>query len=524
MSMFGTRGKFILVVGDEGAVLCEAHGRNVTRRLFATSPADADRIREVLESRPRRSVTLMIDVLDMALHRESLPSLAPWEIHLVLRRRIRQAFANCPYTGGLAVRRDNGERRYLLAGVAESKAMERWTRFLASLPNPVGTVVVLAIEATDILTRLTASLGEAASAWQVLITRERTGGFRQVVCRDGLIEFTRLTNSLDADAKPAVVAAAIEQEFAHTIDYMKRLGYSAGDGLDLVILCSGPEKAALEACGFDATGLLLLSPHAAAGLLGLGRCVTVDEAYADVVHALAHAVRPRPRLRLMSEVMARDARSANLRRRGYWLAAAVGAVGLVMVLVHSAALYGIRTDMAEHERQRRAAAQDLVVVESALAELPQPRRQKLAELRTWQALTGERIDAGAMMARLDGALDHEARLQAVDWRLALPERPRRRGRRADRGGYEPRRLEMRITLDLVAVDGDRRAAVALAERLGERLATVFDDYAVSVTRMPVPIRPNETLRIESGFEAAGRAPPAMTMELLIAGTGGEGSQ
>ena len=96
MSMFGTRGKFILVVGDEGAVLCQVHGRNVTRRLFATSPADADRIREVLESRPRRSVTLMIDVLDMALHRESLPSLAPWEIHLVLRRRIRQAFANCP--------------------------------------------------------------------------------------------------------------------------------------------------------------------------------------------------------------------------------------------------------------------------------------------------------------------------------------------------------------------------------------------------------------------------------------------
>ena len=76
MSIFGKRGKFILVVGDEGAVLCVAHGRDVTRRLFATSPADADQIREALESRPRRPVTLMIDVLDMGLHRESLPSLA----------------------------------------------------------------------------------------------------------------------------------------------------------------------------------------------------------------------------------------------------------------------------------------------------------------------------------------------------------------------------------------------------------------------------------------------------------------
>ena len=203
----------------------------------------------------------------------------------------------------------------------------------------------------------------------------------------------------------------------------------------------------------------------------------------------------------------------------------MAAVGLVVVLMHSAELYAIRTDMAEHERQRRAAAQDLVVVKSALAELPQPRQRKLAELRSWQALTAERIDAGAMMARLAGALEREARLQAVDWRLTLPERPRRRGRRgADRGGYEPRRLEMRITLDLLTVGGDRRAAVALAERLGESLAAVFDDYAVTVTRMPVPIRPHETLRIESGIEAADRAPPAMAMEVLIAGAGGEVSQ
>ncbi len=524
--MFAGGASFVLVVGDEGAVLCEVRGRDITQRLFAASPGEADEIRRLLEARPRRPVSLLIDVLDIVIQRETLPALAPWESEAVVRRRMAKAFGGFPFTGGRPIGREDGERReriYLLAGVAPSPAIERWHRFLGSLPNPLESVTLLPVEASASLTRLTRSLGEAQSAWQVLLTRERTGGFRQVICKDGTIVFSRLTRTVEPDAGADAVAAAIEQEFAQTIDYMKRLGFTSGDGLDLVIVAAESERGALADLPFDATNLLLLTPYEAAGLLGLGRCVTPDDAYADLVHALAHAQRARPRLRLMSEAMATAARNERLRRRGYMLAAGLAVAGAVMLIIRAADYYGVQTNMAETERQRRASKAQLMSVESALAEMPAPRDQRLAELRSWEALVGQRIDPAAIMAQLEDTLGDDARLESLDWQLRFAERPRRPARRgAQPVQDQPRQLTMQATLALHGVAHDREAAVALAERLGGRLAESFAGYVVAVTRLPVPVRPSETLRVESGGEAGEVPVPAMTMMVSISSGPGEG--
>jgi hypothetical protein len=526
--MFGGGADFVLVVGDEGAVLCEVRGRDIVQRLFAASPAEADEIRRVLEARPRRPVSLLIDVLDIVIQRETLPALAPWESEAVVRRRMAKAFGGFPFTGGRPIGREGGERReriYLLAGVAPSAGIERWHRFLGSLPNPLDNVALLPIEASTSLARLTQSLGEARSDWQVLLTRERTGGFRQVICKDGTIVFSRLTRSLEPDAQADAVAAAIEQEFAQTIDYMKRLGFSSGDGLDLVIMAAETERAALAGLPFDATNLLLLTPYEAAGLLGLGRCVTPDDAYSDLVHALAYAQRARPRLRLMSEAMAIAARNERMRRRGYMLAAGLALAGAIMLIVRAADYYAVRTNMAETERQRRASKSQLMSIESALAEMPGPRDERLAELRSWEALTDQRIDPAAIMTQVGAVLGDDAQLLSFDWQLQFPDRPRQRARRGVQPVQDqPRRLALQMSFALQGVDHDRAAAVALAERLGGRLAESFTDYVVVVTRLPVPVRPGETLRLESGDEVASSAGPAMTMEVSISSGTEEGAQ
>jgi hypothetical protein len=525
--MFGGGADFVLVVGDEGAVLCEVRGRDIIQRLFAASPAEADEIRRVLEARPRRPVSLLIDVLDIVIQRETLPALAPWESEAVVRRRMAKAFGGFPFTGGRPIGREGGERReriYLLAGVAPSPGIERWNRFLGSLPNPVDRVALLPVEASASLTRLTRSLGEARSAWQVLLTRERTGGFRQVICKDGAIVFSRLTRTVEPDAEADAVAAAIEQEFAQTIDYMKRLGFTSGDGLDLVIVAAESERGALAGLPFDATNLLLITPFEAAGLLGLGRCVTPDDAYSDLVHALAHAQRARPRLRLMSEAMATAARNERMRRRGYMLAAGLALAGAVLLIFRAADYYAVRTDMAETERQRRAARSELMSVESALADVPGPRDERLAELRSWEALSAQRIDPTATMVTLQEALGNDAKLVSFDWQLQFPERARRPARRAQPVQDQPRQLTLQATLALQGVGHDRAAAVALAERLAARLTETFAGYVVAVTRLPVPVGPGETLRVESGGEAATGSSPAMTMTVSISSGPQEGAQ
>lgn len=518
MGILGPRRQFIFVVGDEGAVLCLVRGRDIAGRVFASTPGDADEMRALLESRPRLPVTVMVDVLDISLQRARVPPVAPWEVRLVLRRRMAQAFPGFPYTGAVFAGREEGGRRdriYMIAGVAPSKRFDAWMRFLASLPNQVDDIAVLPVEAADIVDRLTRPLGDRRSAWQVLVTRERTGGFRQVICRDGAVAFSRLTGTAEADAPAEAVAAEIEEEFRHTVDYVKRLGYAAGDGLDLVIMVAEDEKPALEACTFSASNLLLVTPFEAAGLLALGRSVTRGEGYGDLVHALALAVRGRPRLRLLSEGMARDERSARARRFGYWAAAALGAAGVLLVLARAAELYALRQDMAELERQRRLATQQVSSLENELSELPGPREQILAELRSWAALSEDRVDPGPLIGRLGTALGASARLEAVDWRLAFPGRGGRGRSRAGRDEAPRRRLEMLISIELLGVGGDRQAAVALGERVVERMRATFEGFTVATPRLPVPIRANETLRLEGGLDSVDRPSPQVGMDILI---------
>jgi hypothetical protein len=516
MGMLGQRRQFVFVVGDEGAVLCLVRGRDIARRLFASTPAEADEMRALLESWPRLPVTVMVDVLDISLQRETVPPLPPWQLRLVLRRRMAQAFPGFPYTGAMFAGREDGGRRdriYMIAGVAASKRFDAWMRFLASLPNRVEDIALLPVEAADIIDRLSRPLGGRRSAWRVLVTRERTSGFRQVVCRDGAVAFSRLTGTVDADAPAEAVAAEIEEEFRHTVDYVKRLGFAAGDGLDLVIVVAEDEKPAVEACTFNASNLLLLTPFEAAGLLALGRSVTREEGYGDLVHALALVGRGKPRLRLLSEGTAREERSGRARKLGYWAAAALGAVGVLLMLAHAAELYALRQDIVELERQRREATHQVASLENEVAELPAPRARMLAELRSWAALSEDRVDPGPLIGRLGTALADSTRLRAVDWRLAFPGRSGRSGARSDEA---PRRsLEVLVSLELLGVGGDRQAAVALGERVVERVRAAYEGFAVATPRLPVSIRPDETLRLEGGLDSVDRPTPQAGMEILI---------
>ena len=294
----------MLVVGNEGAVLCACRGRDVIERAYAPSPDAAGELRSMLAAAPRWPVTVMVDVLEISLQRAALPPVAAWHTGSLLRRRMARAFAGFRATGALAegrARAGRRDREFLIAGVAPSDGYDRWMAFLDGVPNRVGAVVLLPVEAAVMLERLAAPLGEARGAWQVMVSRERTGGFRQVIAADGRIAFSRLTRSLDPDTPADTVAEQIEQEFRHAIDYAKRLGFRQGDGIDLIAVTAEDEKAALARRPLPASHLLVLTPFEAAAKLGLGRSVAPGEGYADVLHAAALALRGRPRLKLVPE-------------------------------------------------------------------------------------------------------------------------------------------------------------------------------------------------------------------------------
>lgn len=516
--MIGTRQRFIMVLGDEGATLCEIRGTKLLASTFARSPSEAERMTAMLAARPKTPIACLVDVLDIALVPETIPPAATRQREQILQRRTRRAFPDFDYTGTMALGRESNGRRdhlYLVAGVAPSPGFDAWMAFVDAVANPRGEMALLPIEALRLMKTLAGPEGKSDELWSILISRERSGGFRQVIARRGVIQFTRLTQTIDASAGPEEVAAAIEIEYGHTMDYVKRLGFAPGDGLGLVVIAADAECRALERRTLAATQKRFLAPRDLAALFGIENAADESEGYCDIIHAAAFAARNRPLLTLRSRVIVERERARRFLVYCYFGAAAIAAAVVLYLIAPVSNIFSLRNDMAELEQRRRGALVDLTALQSELATLPRPLGQMVGELRTWHALRAESTDFSESMARLRATLGTSATVTDVAWSLEFS--PRDAGGRArGRATIEQRRyLNLRVTLDLNGVQADRAAAVALGEEIADRIAAAFADYAVSVPRLPVPIRPTETLRIEAGRATDGAVARPVSMVVLI---------
>ena len=519
--MIGTRHRFVLVIGDEGATLCEVKGAKLVGATFAALPDKADQMTVMLAAALKVPVAILVDVLDISLVRETVPPASGREREQILRRRTRQAFPDFDYTGTMALGRANQGRRdhlYLTAGAAPSTGFAAWMAYLDGIANPRGEVALLPIEAMRLLQALREAEDDANSdSWCVLVSRERSGGFRQVIARGDVIQFTRLTQTIDASATPEEVAAAIETEYGHTLDYMKRLGFTPGDGLELVVVIAEAVCRALETRTLVAKHHRYLTPHDVAVMLGFESAVTGDDGYCDTVHGIAFASRNRPLMALRSRVMIARERARKLLASCYFGAAAIAGAAVLYLLAPVSNIYSLRNDMPELEQRRRGAQIDLTALRSEIEALPRPLELMVAELRTWQALGEDNTDLGDLLGRLRNTLGDRAHVAAAEWSLG-----RHAGDVAPRSSSRTtpdsqRYRQLRVTLDLVGVGNNRASAIALGAEIENEIRAAFDGYTVLIPRLPVPIRPTETLRIDGGLAAPAPDGRAMSMVVLIQG-------
>jgi hypothetical protein len=245
--------------------------------------------------------------------------------------------------------------------------------------------------------------------------------------------------------------------------------------------------------------------------------VAEDEPYADVLHAAAFAQRGRARLRLLPERLARAERGRVLARRAYWLAAGIGALGVVYIAVHAGEVLVLRGEVDGLEAERATARLKLAAAEAEAADMPRPPGRAVAELDAWAGLQAQRVDPAPVIWRLREALEGEARLVKLDWRLQAPA-PAGRGRA---GAPAPRRLALVATLELAGLEDDLARAVAAGERIAARLHDAFDRLRVTVARPPVPIGPDQTLRVDAGNPRRAAPARSLTMEVALDAVTGE---
>jgi hypothetical protein len=139
----GVSSKFVLVIGDEGATLLRVVGARVRDRCFASSsdPGDSAAMADMLAQSPTTAIHPLIDILEQSFTKETIPPAGMFDAARLIQRRLDAAFPNLEIKGAHYLGRDPGserrDKRYLLAGLAGSPALNGWIAWIKARRNPV---------------------------------------------------------------------------------------------------------------------------------------------------------------------------------------------------------------------------------------------------------------------------------------------------------------------------------------------------------------------------------------------------
>lgn len=285
--------KFILFLGDEGLILVHARKNVVLHRHFVENNSDDSlrELREVIARDPKAKIYFVIDSMDQAYIQQALPPVSSLSINKLIKRRLQRDFGANDIKGAIFLGRDKTGRKdwnYLMVSVERSAVISSWLDFIGEQPNRFAGIHLMSVEAELIVKSLEKSLIPAkeptGSEWKFFVSHNKVGGFRQVILRNGRLIFTRMTHPI-GESTPEVISGNIEQEMLSTIEYMKRLGFTQGSGLDIYIITSNAVRNHLDIARFDARVAHVLTPFEASQNLGIVGATQPGDQFGDVVLA-----------------------------------------------------------------------------------------------------------------------------------------------------------------------------------------------------------------------------------------------
>lgn len=291
-----SKNKFVVSVGDEGAIVVYMQGKLMRKRMFFSSP-QAQEFRDLLASDAKATVYVLVDTIDQTYQVENFPPVSSVQAAKLVDRKIEKDFDAGDINVAMKLERGkNKEWRYLFISVKNADPLSGWVDACTEAKNPLGGVYLFPVESLKYIRDLKKIVlfedGQKESDWQILITHNRVGGFRQVVYRNNEIVFTRISQPV-GEPSAEVIAGNIEQETLNTIEYLRRLGFADEEGLDIYIIASSDVKAVLEATSVPANALFVLSPFEIARAFDMQSAAEERDKFGDVIAAMHFALRRR---------------------------------------------------------------------------------------------------------------------------------------------------------------------------------------------------------------------------------------
>lgn len=521
LGLVASTSRFVLSVGDEGATLVQFRGRHVVDALFVGPEAEDGpaTLRGYIEADRQARVMVLVDVLEQMYREETLPKVSRLDRLTIVKRRLELAFPHDPLKAALPLERaaKSGGGTILCAALPITTGIEQWTAFLEGLPNPVIGYCLLPLESVGLAARLApAAEGEGRRVWRALVSQQATSGFRQIFESDGHLVVTRLTQRPPGDLSPEAVALLIERELRSSISYIKRLGYTEFDRLDLVVLADPDACRAVEARDLPVSSLTALTPWQAAEALGFAPVGAEDGGFADILHAQVLASRRRPELSLPTPKL-----RERLKHDAAFKAGFVGAAALTLfTILYVGSLvfdyFDADSTAAILEQQLATQRSEVATAQRRLKSFPIPVDELALVDQTDTALAKEQVNPVGPLRAVAGALDPSARVQSVSFATPPPPGKGPAGPQVPATKQAPALYEIHLSVRFVgAGDAQPDVVVPEAKALRQRLAAALPGHEVTIVQLPLSELRTQVLEGSVGAGHRGGAPGPATAEYLI---------
>ncbi len=457
----------LLVIGDDGIATIPCGIPDAMPFITRTVPNRlSEEILDLIAAYPKARLILCADNLAQDYRCDTVPRLNFLDRARLIDRRLKQNFPQARLTAQRAFRHDS--HRILLVGLQENNPIFAWEE---RLRDRLPTLCLLPIEGAPLLTRL---MPEAAQSWAMMVSRQKTGGLRQIVTYRGNLVFTRLT-PLPSVGEETETAA---RDIRASLDYLTRYGLPTSK--DLALLLLWPESASGTTAFADMPLRLIrfLSPFDAAQKLALPFAPPPAALDSDLLFA-AQILTRRPVLGLMMSSTRIQRRHQILQFWGLRLAvgALIAVIGLTLAqagdLISTlskthkdlSALTESRQTLAETQQQAAPETAPLGKLRAAVA------RKHIYEEQTplpWHGLRELTLGLGKPL-----------RLEGVTWT------------QVDSSAPEIFTLSFTVLTD--GAKPERADAQAVFDTAAARIAHAMPDYQISVTKPPYPARPQDSV-------------------------------
>lgn len=492
--------KFILSIGDEGGILTYMQGKEVVRRLFAASSnySDTRGFVELLGSDSSAPVYMLVDVMDQSYIQHTLPPVSPFTINNLIKRKMERDFSANDLKGALQIGREKEGRKdwkYLFVTLSQSQHLQSWLDMVMEQPNRFVGIYLLPVEAESFILRLREAVtGEKAGKkkkggdsgtpdWQLLVAHNKVGGFRQVVLRGGKLIFARLAQPV-GDNQPEVIAGNIEQEISVTIEYLKRLGYSDDQGMNVFVITSEAIKQSIDAENVQATSTYTMTPHDAALRMGFEAVTEPQDQFADVLMAASFATAKKHLLKLQTPNQENLSKLYTGIKAVKW-----GGIGITAAAVLAAGYYAFLIpqtsgEIEKFEQQTRMAEQELEEVKEQEKSLPDNLDKMTDLVALHQQLNNLGIQPLAALEHFSQSREgYTVMLSNVDWSvtntIVSGAAQNTRGGNPDEENAET--MELTLEMDMYGTEVGTQRFDEMVEEYTKKLEAAFAGYTVELT-------------------------------------------